>query len=73
MLTVHGNSIIRLSGMKYLGATSGAKTSVLCHYFWGQLESFLTVALIKQVACIGAAAGPRELVVGERAGPPGEL
>ena len=39
--------------MRYLGATSGAKTSVLCHYFWGQLESFFTVALIKQVACIG--------------------
>ena len=51
MLTMHGNSIIRLSGMKYLGAASGAKTSVLCHYFWGQLESFFTVALIKQVAC----------------------
>ena len=53
MLTMHGNSIICQSGMmKYLGTTSGAKTSVLCHSFWGQLESFFTVALIKQDACI---------------------
>ena len=49
MLTMH--STICLIGMKYLRATSGAKTSVLSVYIWGQLESFFTEALIKQDAC----------------------
>ena len=31
---------------EHLGATSG-----LVFYFWGQLDSFFTVALIKQLAC----------------------
>ena len=52
MLAMHGNSTICLSAMKYLGATSGAKTSVLCHYFWGRLDSFFTVALINHLACM---------------------
>ena len=36
---------------EHLGATSGAKTSVLCHCFWGRLDSFFTVALINQFEC----------------------
>ena len=32
------------------GTTSGAKTNVVCHYFWGKLVSHYTVALIKQGA-----------------------
>ena len=47
----------------YLGATSGAKTSVFCHYFLGQLDSLFTMALMKQLSCISQEAIYREIKV----------
>ena len=47
----------------YLGATSGAKTSVFCDYILGQLDSLFTMALMKQLSCISQEAIYREIKV----------
>ena len=57
LVVVKGVTMTQYSGTselcEKLGATHGAKTSIFDENFWGELVSTFTVALIKQVACMG--------------------